>query len=664
MKNRLLYNDEAIEQILIDMLSLDNFGPHQHYQRTVEVAEYCYKINTGNYTLDQIICYKRRETTEQKEQRFNIDMPITKSFMSKLRAPLDEISRCDGLSCSISYDGDTEGTKAKALVDKLDCYGENGLQEFLDTEVKRIDSYDPNTFIVTELCKDNNDEEYCYPSEFPSQKVWNYSYEKGALQYVVVRENAELETHNESIRKYETAKKIIDSTSATKEEKESAKKAQKLNSYFTDATTFTIYGPNCAVSMTEIPRDYVATETDIINFSKGENDYEVTEIQTESDNNRKFIRQKFVYEDTNQVPAVRVGYKKDAETNFQTVVPFWWDVQKDIDKLINYNNEEVLAIAIHGILRTYNYVEECNHQQKCDGKMATCEGGYYVGHNDCGIVGTQCKGCNGTGLKIHTTTQDAILLKLPAKEDMIPLNQLMHYAQYPEYALNNLTEKRKEVQTDIYSCMYGNNRFDRSELVSATATEIREGNTGKNNALSDFASNTSRIFKRIATTCAAYENAQDNLTIKHQYPSDFKLETVGELLVMRKAAKESGAPYEVLQQIDLAILSKQCKDDPRSLEIIKAKEDLQPFLTKTDVERGVIISTLAEDDPLLILYCRFDEVIRTAIEDNPNFTKMGYVERKEVIDAIVAEIIAENQERFEAGQTDIDLRNVNENEAA
>ena len=645
MKSRLLYNPEQIDQILINIIANGENGHHEHYKRTVEVAEYCYKLNTGKYTEDQIVCYRPRETPAQKEQRFKIDFPKTKSFLAKLKSPLDEISRCDGLVSSFEYESDEEGSKKAELKAKLDLYGEGGLQNYLDEEVKRIDCYDANSFIVTEICEDQDGEKFHYPIEVNSPYVWNYSIDKGCLQYLVVRTNAEFENVDSTRATLaDTAEQMTNGT-ATKKDKKKVKK----NQYFNTTTTYTIYGPNSAVTYTETPNDakFKPTELDYANYGE--------ELVTIGDTGRNYLRNSFNYENTNKVPAVRVGFKKDAETGFETCVPFYWDVTFDLDKLINYNNEEVLAIAIHGILKTYNYVEECNHQKRSNNKSIRCVGGYYAGSNDCPEVGTKCSNCKGSGLKIHTTTQDAILLKLPAKDDMIPLNQLVHYAQYPEYALKHLTEKRKEVESEIYNCLYGNNRFERSELVSATATEIKDGKTGTNNTLGRFGANISRLYKELAMISACLTNAAEGLTIAHKYPSDFKLETLPELIAMRKAANESGAPYEVIREIDLAILAKQCKDDKSTLELVKAKEKFLPFRSKSDQERAAIVLSLPEDDPNRVLYCFHDEIIQRAVFENENFSKMPYDEKKQKIDDIVSDIIDKNNQRIEANQSDIPL---------
>lgn len=649
---KLRYNDTDIETILVQIVRAGENGKHKYYDRTVHVADYCYKIMTGNYTEDQILCYKPRETKEQKAQRFRIDIPKTASFMAKLCTPLDEISRTDGLSCSINYVSDAENKNAEILEDKLSHYGDGGLQKYLDTEVKRIDNYDPNTFLVTKLVDAQTgiaSDDYCYPSEYTSQTVWNYEYDKGELQYLVTRDNATFEQYNNTslIRDVDMIVKTVKG--------ETKQTIKKVDPYFTDVTTYTVHGPNIAVSYTEIPIDYQLTEADVAKYAQN-NEVQYTQVQINESEVKTFIRQQYNYPNTDKVPAVRVGFKKDAETCFETVVPFWWDVRHDIDKLINYNNEEVLAIAIHGILKTYNYVEECGHRIGKGKDKATCEGGQYRGGNECVHDGLECGQCKGTGLRIHTTSQDSILIQIPDDDEkMRPLSDFSYYATYPEYSLKHLTEQRKEVETDIYSCIYGNNRFERSELVSATATEIKDGKTGTNNTLSKFGANISRLFNDIAYTCAALSELSQNLTIKHKYPSDFKLESIGELLQMRLAAKNAGAPYEIIKAIDRAILEKQCKDSPEELALIRVKELFMPFKSKTDQERAIVISRLQDDDPLLIRYCQIDEIIQTAIYENNNFALLAYDAQVKIIDDIVDGIIAKNNQRFESTQSDLPL---------
>lgn len=639
MRKHIKYNNDQIEQILFEIVSQGKKGRHEHYDRTVEVSEYLFKIHTGNYTEDQILCYKPRESPEQKVQRFNIDIPKTPSFLAKLHSPIDEIQRCDGLISDIKFANTDTTDRVESLQNELNCYGKGGLQKYLDDNVKRIETFDPNTFIVTSLIEENS-EEFCYPIEITSPYVWNYEYSRDELQYVVTRTNTSFSELDEV-----DVKIAVDPKKSAENQKQSSRLFEK--NYFKQSTTYTIYGANCAVELVFVPSDYTLTEADQEKYSGHEQiNLEVEKVKS------NFLYKKYEYLDTDVVPAVRVGSMLDAETNFETAVPYFWSVKHDLDKLINYNNEEVLIIAIHGILKTFNYVEECNHQIKTDKGILACDGGYYAGNSSCSQYGMKCSDCAGTGLKVHLTSQDAICLKLPAKENMIPLDQLVHYAAYPKEAIENLSDKRKEVERDIYRCLYGNNRFDRDVLTSATATEIRDGRTGTNNTLSKYAANISEIYRHIVTTCAALKGNAEGLTVSHKYPSDFKLESVNELLLMRKCAIDAHAPYEVIASIDQAILSKQCRDDKSTLHNVEVKEKFKPFKTKSEQERLSVVSLLADDDPYKVLYCYFDEILEEVLFEQNNFATMNYLEQKRIVFEKVDAFIEKQKERDEASRSD------------
>src|SRR5690606_16505458 len=189
----------------------------------------------------------------------------------------------------------------------------------------------------------------------------------------------------------------------------------------------------------------------------------------------------------------------------------------------------------------------------------------------------------------------------------------------------------QNLEREIGEAIFSNEVFDRTE-VAATATESRLNIRGLYNALSSYADNWSRIYKHAVWMTAIYKGLDKNLIVEHSFPSDFRLETITELLAMRKAAIDAGAPYSVIQRIDAQILQKQNQDDPEFIEIVRAQDELRPFRSKPQMEVNGIIALLPEYDLSKIGYLYFDDIMSELMNEprSIEFWKLPYPMRKQL----------------------------------
>ena len=116
---------------------------------------------------------------------------------------------------------------------------------------------------------------------------------------------------------------------------------------------------------------------------------------------------------------------------------------------------------------------------------------------------------------------------------------------------------------------------------------------------------------------------EKGLMIEHRFPYDLQIETVDELMTMRKTALDAGAPYEVIRDLDKKILAKMNRDNPANVEKIMAREAHKPFKEKRESDVNSIVGLLPDDSPDKVLWIYFSEIF-DEIENNTDAKKPFY----------------------------------------
>jgi hypothetical protein len=133
----------------------------------------------------------------------------------------------------------------------------------------------------------------------------------------------------------------------------------------------------------------------------------------------------------------------------------------------------------------------------------------------------------------------------------------------------------------------------------------------------------------------------DGLQVNHSFPSDFKLESVQELIDQRSSASVAGVSNSIISTIDLAILSKQHKDDPDYIKAYKARERFKPMADKPANERMILLtSTLPADDPQRILYLYYERIMSDIFDEHKNFADYPHKKQKGIVYGEVEKIRA------------------------
>jgi len=285
-------------------------------------------------------------------------------------------------------------------------------------------------------------------------------------------------------------------------------------------------------------------------------------------------------------------------------------------------------VRVRSCTRLAWYVDDCPN---CSGEGVTI-------YNDVSIT---CKSCDGTGVQHHMSTSDIIEITRPqAREDHLPLSEMVHYEQIPMDLIRLQKEDLKDLERDTFNAIFGSNVLERSE-VTVTATEKNYDWRAVNNTLLPYAQGYVNIYKFIVATAADHRQEASGLVVEYGFPKDFNLESVNDLLAQRSVAVTGKAPYEIIQHIDLNIVQKQNKDNPAFVSSYKSIEQFRPFKDKSLDELIFIVSMLPQTDTQRIAYFYWDVITQNIFLQFPNFYQFRFERQRQIVDEQTAEKIAE-----------------------
>jgi len=579
--------------------TVTNDKSHKNYKRTVTLAEFYHQINTGENQSELVVKYKPNETDQQKKQRIRIPNSRTPYLVNKLISQVSEVENVDNIVDNLYFEGQKENPeqlkKLKRLNERLDHFhGKDSLKRYLFETIKHFSFHDPNAFLVLEYDKFSEDPyPWPYPLEVHSKQAYNFEYKHGILQWLITRHEKQVVTELKNSDNAEDKKRT--------------------------GYKWTIYAAEYS---------FVLEEIGILTADDG---YEVREITLKDENEPRRYQYAEFNTKNKYCPAIRIGYKADATTGRETRVAFHHPAEQLFKKLINEVAEDDLAMALHGFLQKFVYAPNCDYVDNSTGSANICINGKMS------IDNSKCPQCEGTGMLVHKTVQDVVIMKMPQeREEVIPLNQLVHYVSIPTDLIKLRKEEIKVHEKEVSLAIFNANVFDRSE-IAMTATEKRLNLRGVYNVLGEYGENFVRIYKHFVWLAANHVKAEDGLIVQYGFPKDMKMETIEELIANRGSAVNAGSPYEVVHGFDMAILAKQHRDDPDFLKTITNREVFRPFREKDVSERMFIIAQLPEDNHFRVLYSYFVDIMTEVEEENENFYKMPDTKKKETIKSKVEE---------------------------
>lgn len=577
---------------------------HKFYDHVVKYAKLLKILVTGEDMSLLLKKFSRREDDTQFNQRTELTQAITPAVAASIMTPFYKVGRANNIIKEIHFES-TENAEAK-LKDVTDgelfYYGDKSLHRYLETRLVDLNFTDPNSFIVTEfdIPEIGAQGEFLEkvaprPFEVSSKEAINYFYKNNILQWLIIKLESTYETSKGEIKVGES---------------------------------YTIYFQDIAIKFTQIELTAsTIAEGRLIEFETEQGNVQYYR----ADKERFFIVESFEY-NAGFVPATRVGYKLDLRTNGATYVSPMHDAMAYFMKSIKTVSEFDLTMALHAFPQKFQYVNRC---------LGTNNNGCNNGQTN---EGTICTKCNGSGVAIHASAADAVVMRIPKdKEDLMNLEQLVHYEYPPIDLLNFQGEFIFQLKNEARQAVFNSEIFTKSD-VTKTATELTLSMEAVYDTLFPFAENFSKIYKDILYIIAKFRDVSD-VIIEHRFPKDFKFKTTADLLNELKVANESGAAGYVRSELSMDIAEQQFIDKPLELKRIEVKQQYYPFPDKSPTEVAFIISSDLTTMYNKILYANFDNIFfeleKDAESKGINFYEQTPEVQQAQLDIKVNEMIAE-----------------------
>lgn len=577
---------------------------HKDYDRVTKLADEYLTLITGENTGKLLMQFVRRESKELFDQRCRLTQSITPAVANSIISPFYKVSRNDKVKRRIDF---SDEKKNKAIEDMANAfYGSKrkktrGLAYWQKTRFVELTFADPNAWVVTEW-------DAVEPTQIPEPHPFE----------VTAREAVNFKIENQELKWLFVKLGIIYTKINQKGEEEEAS-GLKYTLYDQDFTVVI-----CQVCPKKIEKDgYILQE--------GE------ELITDDSQNTFLLS---VYEPKlGYVPAFRVGYCRDTFTSGRTFVNPFHPAMAFFRKSIKTVSELDLTMTLHAFPQKLQYVQPCPGKSKAK----KCTDGYTPD-------GEICEACKGTGIKVHTSAQDAIYLPMPDnKTDMIPLKDILEYKQPDTGLIKFQDEYIKGLKVEAHLAIFNSQIFiNPNAQVQKTATEVDTNMQGIYDALEPFTEKLSEVWKEFIYTFAHLLAVKDpeSFDLIHQYPQDLKLKTTGVLLQELKQVNDSGAPSFMRDNISEELAEIIYAGDELGYKKYSTKHRFFPFNGKTPDEIAVLMASEHVSRFTKVLYANFEAIFTDIALENPKFWFLdSYSKQWTILEAKVFEYIKELDEQ-------------------
>jgi hypothetical protein len=327
-----------------------------------------------------------------------------------------------------------------------------------------------------------------------------------------------------------------------------------------------------------------------------------------------------------KVPAVRFGYLRDIETKGRTFISVFHPVLCYLEKTLKIDSELDLSTAMTAFPQRFAYVTPCTVRE--------CSKGYLPDGNECSV-------CHGTGVQpMHRGTMDMITLALPKDPtQMVALDNMLVYKAPPIELLTFQKDYIEYLKISVQNMMFNADPLQRSE-VTQTATEVVNKGDNMNDTLYPFGRQYSSIWEFVVKDIATFTDLNNELTVQHKFPTDFKMKSLEELMTELQTAKNAGASTSTISAIEDDINEILYSDRPEELKEIKIKNEINPFRGYSEADIRFIISQ--NNVPLYsrTLWENFESIFQDLETENPEFFDFAYSKIVKLVKAKTQEYMA------------------------
>lgn len=603
---------------------------HPDYQRTVDLSD-TYRIYiTGKGISKKLIQFVQREDAALFAQRMLLTKSVTPAVASSIRQPFNKVTRNDRIKKKIRIENKTRELIVNEMIEKF--YGaarkkNRGLDYWLKTRFVEMGFVDPNAWVVVEWDAPENLAQTVTPRPFEvsAAQAVNFFISNDEVKWLFVCQGIK---YNSSTPAGTGGTGTANATTPLNPAGAGIEPTKK------DGTRWTLYDEDVTVVYEEVDPAYLKASGYVL---KAGEEYAVIKDKT-------YLVRTF-FPNIGYVPAFRIGYKRDEETNGRTFVNPWHDGLCYFDKSLKTVSELDLTMTLHAFPQKIQYVQKCKGQPAGEGQpRRACNQGIIQGTNQV------CPICKGHGYKIHTTAQDAILLPMPDDpKEMVDLEGLLVYKAPPTELVKMQNEYVLQLERQAHQAVFNSQVFVKKAgggmTESTTATEADFNMQSVYDALEPFTEKMSEIWREMVTIFGVIAGEDvKNIDVSHDFPADYKLKTSDILLGERKTASESGAPPFFIETLDDDLATIVYQGDDLGLAKYKVKRRYFPFTGKNEDEVALLLASEHVPKAPKVLYANFDLIFREIEAENAGFYLMNDLNKQR---EIVAEKVQEWIDRLD-----------------
>lgn len=356
-----------------------------------------------------------------------------------------------------------------------------------------------------------------------------------------------------------------------------------------------------------------------------------------------------------QIPAWRLGGNSvplgDGEVVYES---FFADAQAHWNLSIIHESDVLGAFTKHMNPQRMVWGDECNNHKMIDGIDFKCVGGQLRSGKKADIY--QCDVCGGSGRYASSPYEDHIVLKSKLEEHQGSYSiDPVSYVRVPTDATKLLSDRADAMVAKGNAAI----NMDIEDKVGENQSGIAKvyDRSAQNNTIFDIAS---RIFDVLMNNqfyfinrwmngvedASSGKNTDDNLPQINK-PTQFNIETVGELIEGFKASKESGIDRNVLQAKAIEIVNRDHETNPDRKRYYTAIIDLDPLFgfTQDELDANLAKGLIYKTD--VVIHNNTKSFVDRAMADNKNFLDLPKQEKLAVLKVFAEELIKSEAPKVE-----------------
>lgn len=578
---------------------------HDHYDRTIEVADFSKILVTGKHQGDFLVSIKSRENDAQKDQRIKLTNSYTKLAANQVVSTYKKPRRNTDVDRVVRFKTENNTKKIEGKLSKFSA-NKSFSKYLLDNVIDHDIHVDANTFYVLLSKYDRGDDQEITNTRFKCVRVASCD----VVDYVKDLDHMVWFIHSIDRTEYLTkqdGKDIIGTAAKTKEYKD-----------------YYYYDDEISIELKHVdPKKIPPLKDDQKTVTWANNTYIVTKYNLYGEGKHHICP---VISTAGAFP----DFETEGSTSVTSIEPCF-EVGKD---LIRDKSFFDLTKTLHTFLQKIQYARPCTHE---DPQKGQCVRGYYGGTQQENMT---CSSCHGTGESYHRSEQDVIRIKAPDDfKDIIDVDRLIKYVNLPHETPRFQDEQVDKMIRRFFFAAFSSEKNLQGDF-SKTATENNIEAEKVSDVLIKPYEHVAYMWELGVMIMAGYMEIYDDIEeIKYRYPKELKIKTTQTLISELKAAKESSASFEVSFGIQCDLIERMYPDNPDMVKRIKVQKAHIPWHSKSTDERTIIMANRKLDDYDRVLYENEETIFSDIYDENPKFYLLDYSKRKGIISEKVNKII-------------------------